>query len=209
MSIQTAGPLSCFGGPIGQSARAGAAIIAAPEASMVRRVNDVRISSMACSPNGRLSSRCDGGMVHGLTVSVQRTASRRSSLKDHNTMARVPYLQQSDLPPEHQDILARPIALNRAMANSPNAAKAMTGLAMYIRHHSKLDPRLRELAILQVGYLARSPYEYSHHVKLGREAGVTDDDIRAINEETAGRPTKLDALSKTVLRAAREITTDL
>ena len=39
--------------------------------------------------------------------------------------------------------------------------------------------------------------------------GVTDDDIRAINEETAGRPTKLDALSKTVLRAAREMTTDL
>ena len=124
-------------------------------------------------------------------------------------MARVPYLQQSDLPPEHQDILARPIALNRAMANSPNAAKAMTGLAMYIRHHSKLDPRLRELAILQVGYLAKSPYEYSHHVKLGREAGVTDDDIRAIGEETAGRPTKLDPLSKAVLRAAREMTSDL
>ena len=85
----------------------------------------------------------------------------------------------------------------------------MTGLAMYIRHKSKLDPRLRELAILQVGYLAKSPYEYSHHVKIGREFGVTDDDIRAIGEETAGRPTKLDALSKTVLRAAREMTTDL
>ena len=124
-------------------------------------------------------------------------------------MARVPYLQQSDLPPEHQELLARPIALNRAMANSPNAAKAMTGLAMYIRRGSKLDPRLRELAILQVGYLARSAYEYSHHVKIGREAGVTDDDIRAIAEETAGRSSKLDALSKIVLRAAREMTSDL
>jgi alkylhydroperoxidase family enzyme len=124
-------------------------------------------------------------------------------------MARVPYLDQSDLSLEHRDILARPIALNCAMANSPNAAKAMTGLAMYIRHHSKLNPRLRELAILQVGYLARSAYEYSHHVKIGREAGVTDDDIRAIGEETAGRPSKLDPLSKDVLRAAREITKDL
>jgi alkylhydroperoxidase family enzyme len=126
-----------------------------------------------------------------------------------SNMARVPYLDKSDLPPEHQDILARPIALNRAMANSPNAAKAMTGLAMYIRHHSKLDPRLRELAILQVGYLARSPYEYSHHVKLGREAGVSDDDIRAIKEETAGRPSKLDPLAKAVLRAAREMTSGI
>ena len=124
-------------------------------------------------------------------------------------MARVPYLQQSDLPPEHQDILARPIALNRAMANSPNAARAMTGLAMYIRRDSKLDPRLREMAILQVGYLAKSSYEYSHHVKIGREFGVSDDDIRAIGDETAGRATKLDLLSKTVLRAAREMTSDL
>ena len=71
-------------------------------------------------------------------------------------MARVPYLQQSDLPPEHRELLARPIALNRAMANNPEASRAMIGLAMYIRHKSKLDPRLRELAILQVGYLGRS-----------------------------------------------------
>jgi alkylhydroperoxidase family enzyme len=124
-------------------------------------------------------------------------------------MARVPYLDKSDLPPELHDILSRPIALNRAMANSPHAARALGVPAMYIRHQSKLDSRLRELAILQVGYLAKSPYEYSHHVEIGREAGVTDDDIRAIGEETAGRPTKLDALSKTVLRAAREMTDGL
>jgi alkylhydroperoxidase family enzyme len=124
-------------------------------------------------------------------------------------MARVPYLDRSDLPPEHKDVLARPIALNRAMANSPNASRAMGTLANYIRHGSKLDSRLRELAILQVGYLARSPYEWSHHVKLGREFGATDDDIRAIGDETAGKPTKLDDLTKTVLRAAREMTTGL
>jgi len=121
-------------------------------------------------------------------------------------MARVPYLQQSDLPPEHQDILARPIALNRAMANSPNAAKAMTGLAMYIRHHSKLDPRLRELAILQVGYLTKQAYEYSHHVKIGREFGVTEDDIHAIEKESAGQATDLPPLTRAALRAARELT---
>jgi alkylhydroperoxidase family enzyme len=124
-------------------------------------------------------------------------------------MARVPYLEQSDLPPEHKELLARPIALNRAMANSPNASRAMSTLAMYIRNGSKLDPRLREMAILQVGYLTRQPYEYSHHVKLGRDAGVSDDDIRAINDETAGRPTRLDDLTRTVLRAAREMTNDL
>ena len=68
----------------------------------------------------------------------------------------------------------------------------------------KLDPRLRELAILQVGYLTKQAYEYSHHVKIGREFGVSDDDIRAIGEETAGRPTKLDALSRRAARRARD-----
>jgi alkylhydroperoxidase family enzyme len=124
-------------------------------------------------------------------------------------MARVPYLQQSDLPPEYRDLLARPIALNRAMANNPEASKAFSVPAMYIRHQSKLDPRLRELAILQVGYLTKSEYEYSHHIKIGREFGVSDHDIRAIGEETAGRPSKLEPLARTVLRAAREMTNEL
>ena len=35
---------------------------------------------------------------------------------------------------------------------------------------------------------------------------VTDDDIRAIADETEGRPNTLDDLSKAVLRAAREMT---
>ena len=124
-------------------------------------------------------------------------------------MARVPYLQQSDLPPEHQDILARPIALNRAMANSPNAAKAMTGLAMYIRHHSKLDPRLRELAILQVGYLARSPTNIPiTSSSAARRASPTTTSAPSARKPPAGRPSSM-RCQKAVLRAAREMTSDL
>ena len=63
-------------------------------------------------------------------------------------MARVPYLDQSDLPPQYKELLARPIALNRAMANHPEASRAFSVPAMYIRNGSKLDPRLREMAIL-------------------------------------------------------------
>lgn len=123
-------------------------------------------------------------------------------------MARVPYLEVADLPPEQQDLLKRPIALFKALVNSPNAARAFSGLGQYIRYGSKLDPRLRELAILQVGWLARSPYEWSHHVKIGHDFGVTDDDIRALIDDTDGRPAKLDELARSVLRAAREMTRD-
>ena len=114
----------------------------------------------------------------------------------------------SDLAPEDQDLLKRPIWLFKALVNSPKAARAFSGLGSYIRYGSKLDPRLRELAILQVGWLARSPYEWSHHVKLGHDFGVSDDDVQALIDDTAGKATSLDALSKLVLKAAREMTKD-
>lgn len=123
-------------------------------------------------------------------------------------MARVPYLEPADLAPEDQDLLKRPISLFKALVNSPKAARAFSGLGGYIRYGSKLDPRLRELAILQVGWLARSPYEWSHHVKLGHDFGVTDDDVQALIDDTDGKATGLDSLSKLVLKAAREMTAD-
>jgi alkylhydroperoxidase family enzyme len=124
-------------------------------------------------------------------------------------MARLPYLDRSDLLPEHQDLLARNLNLYRVLSHSPRAARSLNTLARYIRDGSRLDPRLRELAILQVGYLSRSAWEYSHHIRIGREIGLTDDEIRAVADETAGRPTSLDPLAKAVLRGAREMTRDL
>jgi alkylhydroperoxidase family enzyme len=115
-------------------------------------------------------------------------------------MARVPYIDVPNAP------LRSNIA--RALANSPGAAKH-SSIAMYIRHESKLDPRLRELAILQVGYVTRQAYEYAHHCSLALEFGCSEDDIRALADDTAGKPTKLDPLTKHVLRAARDLTTKI
>jgi alkylhydroperoxidase family enzyme len=124
-------------------------------------------------------------------------------------MARLPYLDRSDLLPEHQDLLARNLNLYRVLAHSPRAARSLNTLARYIRDGSRLDPRLRELAILQVSYMTRSAWGFSHHVRIGREVGVSDDEIRAVADETEGRPTTLEPLAKAVLRAAREMTTGL
>ena len=105
-------------------------------------------------------------------------------------MARVPYLDKSDLAPENHDLLKRMITLHRALVHSPNAARAFGGLGQFIRYKSRLDPRLRELAILQVGWLARAPYEWSHHLKIGREFGVTTEDIQRVSKAYL-RPSRL------------------
>jgi alkylhydroperoxidase family enzyme len=124
-------------------------------------------------------------------------------------MARVPYLDQQDLAAEHRDLLKRNVNIFRALANSPDGARAFHGVGQFIRFKSRLDPRLRELAILMVGYVTRSPYEWSHHVEIGKRFGVSDADIRALMDEAEGRPSELEPLAKAVLRAAAEMTRDL
>jgi alkylhydroperoxidase family enzyme len=121
-------------------------------------------------------------------------------------MARVPYVDPEDVPDQYRNLISRDANVTRALANSPKLAFLSGSMARYIRHESRVDPRLRELAIIQVGYSARSAYEYPHHIKIGFSFGVTADDLRAIADETAGRPTRLEPIAKTVLRAAREMT---
>ncbi|MBS7811505.1 carboxymuconolactone decarboxylase family protein [Roseococcus pinisoli] len=120
-------------------------------------------------------------------------------------MARLPYLNPEDLAEADRPLLKRMITLHRCLVNSPGAARAFSGLGQYIRYGMKLDPRLRELAILQVGWLARSPYEWSHHVKIGHDFGVTDEDVTALIAETDGKPNGLEPLAKLVLKGAREV----
>jgi alkylhydroperoxidase family enzyme len=124
-------------------------------------------------------------------------------------MARVSYKTAAELSPDDQDLLGRNFNIYRALANSPKGAREFIGLTQFLRHHSRLDGRLRELAILQVGYMTSSPYEFSHHVEIAREFGVTDEDIQAIATETKGQVSGLEPLARAVLLAAREMTDDL
>ena len=124
-------------------------------------------------------------------------------------MARVPYLQKSDLAPEHHDVLARPIALNLAMANSPNASRAMGVLASYIRHNSKLDARLAKWpSFRSVISRVRPTNGRITSRSVANSASVTMTSAPSARKPPAAR-TKLDAVSKAVLRSAREMTGDL
>ena len=118
--------------------------------------------------------------------------------------ARVPYLKAEDLGDADRDLLGRPINLFRALAHNPDGLRAFHGVGEWIRYGGQLDARLRELAILRVGYVTRCAYEFSHHVRIGREFGLTDDDIELVR-----RPAAADDGAAVVIQAATEITEDL
>ena len=124
-------------------------------------------------------------------------------------MARLPYLEADQVAPEYRDMLKRNTNLHKLIVNSPDMARAFNGVGNFIRFKSKLDPRLRELAILQVGWLEKSEYEFTHHVKIGKEFGVTDEDITGLMAETEGIQSRLEPLARAVLTGAREMAREL
>jgi AhpD family alkylhydroperoxidase len=120
--------------------------------------------------------------------------------------SRVPYLNAGDLDAADQDLLRRPINLFRALAHDPDGLREFQRVGEWIRHRGQLDARLRELAILRVGYVTRCAYEFSHHVRIGQEFGLTADDINLVR-----RPAEpaADEGAAVVIQAATEITEDL
>lgn len=68
-----------------------------------------------------------------------------------------------------------------------------------------LPRRQTELVIIQVAHLRQCAYEFEHHVRLGRRAGVTDEDVRRIREDDHEGWGDDDAL---LLEAARELVLD-
>lgn len=136
-------------------------------------------------------------------------SARDHSEEEKKKMARLPYLEPDQVAPEYRDMLKRNTNLHKLLVNSPDMARAFSGMGGYIRFKSKLAPRLRELAILQVGWLEKSEYEFTHHVKIGKEFGVTDEDIHGLMAETEGKPSRLEPLAKAILRGAREMVRDL
>ena len=95
-------------------------------------------------------------------------------------MARLPYLEPDQVAPEYRDMLKRNTNLHKLLVNSPDMARAFNGVGNFIRFKSRLDPRLRELAILRVGTLAKASYEWTQHVPIALRVGVTQPQIDAL-----------------------------
>jgi len=117
-------------------------------------------------------------------------------------MARLPYLEADQVAPEYRDMLKRNTNLHKLLVNSPDMARPRSAAWVATSATRASSTRaLRELAILQVGWMEKSEYEFTHHVKIGKEFGVTDDDNRCHDgrdREQSRR--KLEPLAKAILR---------
>ncbi|GAA4668276.1 carboxymuconolactone decarboxylase family protein [Gordonia humi] len=91
----------------------------------------------------------------------------------------------TDPSPEVAETLAKTLvgpdgqafAVFRTLANHPRLLKRFNVLGGMFLAHGLLPERDREIVILRTAWRTDSVYEWGQHVLIGREAGVTDDEI--------------------------------
>jgi alkylhydroperoxidase family enzyme len=97
-------------------------------------------------------------------------------------MARLPYPDPAMLAPETQEFLGKlpPFNLFRMMAGGEGLLRGFVRLGNHLLHKAKLDPVLREIAIIRVGVLSRASYERFHHERIARGLAISEPLIAAI-----------------------------
>lgn len=79
-----------------------------------------------------------------------------------------------------EELWGTPVNLYRALGNHPALTAAWTEFANAIRHDSKTPRALREVMILRTAQIAHSEYEWAHHLRMARKAGVSEAKIAAL-----------------------------
>jgi 4-carboxymuconolactone decarboxylase len=101
---------------------------------------------------------------------------------------RIPFCDLSKLDAEGQQMANRAtvngqvLNIFKVLLNHPRLVRNWGRFGNYILQGSSLSPREREIAILRIGWLNQAPYEFEQHVRVGKQAGLTDGEIERIKQ---------------------------
>ena len=129
-------------------------------------------------------------------------------------MSRVKLLEKEDVDPMVQQIYQKiedsgseVINLLKALAHSPKIFRDWQRLGITLLLKGELSPRLRELAILRVGDLAKANYEWTKHVPIALQAGADQEQIDELSDWK--NSTKFNEQERAVLQYTDEVAQDI
>jgi 4-carboxymuconolactone decarboxylase len=102
------------------------------------------------------------------------------------TQPRIPPLPQSEWNSDVQEMMAtlkrdgKVFNIFSTLARHPGLLRRWLVFGNHVLGKSTLPARERELAILRTGWLCRAEYEWGHHVAIGKEAGLSSDEIKRV-----------------------------
>jgi alkylhydroperoxidase family enzyme len=99
----------------------------------------------------------------------------------------------------------RPKGLNvlGTLAHHPELTTAFHTLTGHVLFASTITPRQRELLVLRVAHLREAAYEWTQHVLLAADAGITDEEVQRVVEGPDAQG--WDPLEAALVRAADEL----
>ena len=68
----------------------------------------------------------------------------------------------------------------RTLAHHPDLMRRWLVFGNHVLFKSTVPARERELVILRIGWLCEAEYEWAQHVRIGKEAGLNDEEIHRI-----------------------------
>ncbi|MCS5573071.1 MAG: carboxymuconolactone decarboxylase family protein, partial [Pseudomonadales bacterium] len=74
----------------------------------------------------------------------------------------------------------RQAGVYQTLANHPNLFRAIGGLMTHILDKNSLADRLREIVIVRACARARGAYPYYQHLRIGRQAGLTEAELSSL-----------------------------
>jgi len=84
---------------------------------------------------------------------------------------------------ERTQVNGKVVNIFRVLMQHPKLVRAWGKFANYILSDGQtLSAREREILILRIGWLNQAPYEFEQHVRIGKAAGLTDDEIDRIGK---------------------------
>ena len=73
-------------------------------------------------------------------------------------------------------------SIYRVLLRHPQFAKQVNDVVEMLMNESTLEPRLRELIIMRIGWLKKGIYEWSQHWWIASRLGVEERDLLAVRE---------------------------
>jgi 4-carboxymuconolactone decarboxylase len=122
-------------------------------------------------------------------------------------MALLPYVDESKVSDKTREILGntpRKLNVARMIANSETVFREFSRLGHALLTRGALSGKLRELAILRTAKLTGSVYEWTQHVPIARAAGVSEEQVAAMENWEGARC--FDEVERLALKLTDEVT---
>lgn len=124
------------------------------------------------------------------------------------TEPRLAVADPASLTEAQRDMLGSRANLNiyRTLVHHVDLYNRWSPLGQFILNGSSISPRHREIAMLRMGWLCQSPYEWSQHARIAKaQAGMTDAELHHIAE---GRDAGWSGADRAVIMMADELRYD-